>query len=385
VNKRCLYVVVLALLLGSMPSAWAQDIQAKIHLVRAEQAHIRQVRRALEHKLGRLGRDMKALDQALLASRQSYRVAKKAWQVSQRKVDTLRNKKHRLEQTMQALQQRMQQEANMAWQRNAREPSWLDVLLGTSVTEIPHRRAMMRFVLAGQAQEKKAWDAALQDVRVVEERLQQEHRLLSALKAKKEAAKRLAEQHWQNKHQKIQALKHDVSAQKKRARALHAQEQSLLQLLTGLKDQLRAEDKKATAVSIRKHRRQLPWPLKGRVVVHFGTPLPAQQGRAQGVQIVPRHLDARGVQVRAMYAGQVRYADWFGGFGLMMVVNYGHGVLAVYAHNAALHRQAGEWVDAGDVLASAGSTGWVEHTRLYFEIRERGHAVNPNRWCRAHK
>jgi len=83
-----------------------------------------------------------------------------------------------------------------------------------------------------------------------------------------------------------------------------------------------------------------------------------------------------------MYAGQVRYADWFGGFGLMMVVEYGHGVLAIYAHNDALHKQVGDWVEAGDVLTDAGSTGWVEKTRLYFEIRDHGKSVNPKKWCR---
>jgi septal ring factor EnvC (AmiA/AmiB activator) len=39
-------------------------------------------------------------------------------------------------------------------------------------------------------------------------------------------------------------------------------------------------------------------------------------------------------------------------------------------------------VEAGDVLADAGSTGWVESVRLYFEVRDRGRPVNPARWCR---
>ena len=378
-------MLVLGLWLMPTDAFCSQDIQSKIHLVRAEQAHIRQVRRALKHQLGRLGRDMRALDEELLKSRQDYRIAQQAWQASQGKVKQLQHKQQALQQHINDIQQRMQQEAMMAWQRNAREPSWLDVLLGTPVTEIPHRRAMMRFALEGQAQEKRAWDEALNDLQVVEASLQKEHQLLRALKEQKAASKKRAKQRWQAKHQKIQALKHDAAAQKKRAQALRVQEQSLLALLAGLGEQLRSQDKQAKQVSIRKHKRHLPWPLDGRITVHFGDRVAALHGHSQGVQILPRHLDAQGVQVRAMDAGQVRYADWFGGFGLMMVVDYGHGVLAVYAHNQALHKQAGEWVDAGDVLASAGSTGWVEHTRLYFEIRDRGRAVNPQHWCRTHK
>jgi len=66
----------------------------------------------------------------------------------------------------------------------------------------------------------------------------------------------------------------------------------------------------------------------------------------------------------------------------MMIVDYGRGIMAVYAHNDALHQQVGDWVEKGDILAEAGSTGWVDDVRLYFEIRDQGKPVNPARWCK---
>jgi septal ring factor EnvC (AmiA/AmiB activator) len=39
-------------------------------------------------------------------------------------------------------------------------------------------------------------------------------------------------------------------------------------------------------------------------------------------------------------------------------------------------------VEEGEVLAEAGSTGWIEDVRLYFEVRDKGKPVNPADWCR---
>jgi len=126
----------------------------------------------------------------------------------------------------------------------------------------------------------------------------------------------------------------------------------------------------------------LHWPLKGKIVARFGSRSNAQAAKLQGVQMMPASAKKVDRQVKVMADGQVRYADWFGGFGLMMVVEYGHGIIGVYAHNDALYKQVGDWVEAGDVVAEAGSTGWVEKTRLYFELRDKGRPVNPARWCR---
>jgi len=177
-------------------------------------------------------------------------------------------------------------------------------------------------------------------------------------------------------------LRQDVQLKKKRDKALAAQEKVLFNLLNGLQETLLSTDKIAKHVSIRKHKGRLHWPLKGKVVAKFGSRLSSQSAKLLGVQIAPSSSKKAARQVKAMADGQVRYADWFGGFGLMMVIEYGHGIIGVYAHNDGLYKQVGDWVEAGDVVAEAGSTGWIEKIRLYFELRDKGKAVNPARWCR---
>ncbi len=382
-NKRWLVVYVLLGLLLSSNAAWAKrDIQAEIDTVRQERVRLAEVRQALETQLGSLGKDLRKLDVALLAARKALALANKQWQVADNKVQRLVKKRKILKKQIQALQERMQSEASAAWRRANRQPSWLDILAGVKVTEVPHRKFMLRYMLERQQEDRKQWQEALHELETVEQALLVERQHLSQLRDDKKKLQDKAAKRLQAKQKMARKLRQDVNLKKKRDKALAKQEKALFHLLNGLQEALLNSDKIAKHVSIRKRKGRLHWPLKGRVMASFGSRSTAQAAKLQGVQIAPASTKKSGKQVRVMADGQVRYADWFGGFGLMMVVEYGHGIMGIYAHNDALYKQVGDWVEAGDVVAEAGSTGWIEKTRLYFELRDKGKAVNPARWCR---
>lgn len=121
---------------------------------------------------------------------------------------------------------------------------------------------------------------------------------------------------------------------------------------------------------------KLPWPLQGNIGTSYNS---AREGalRWQGVILNA----SAGTPVRAIYAGRVVFADWLRGYGLLTIVDHGNGYLTLYGYNQSLLREVGEWVSAGDSLALAGNTGGNRASGLYFEIRHRGKAVNPTRWC----
>jgi len=121
---------------------------------------------------------------------------------------------------------------------------------------------------------------------------------------------------------------------------------------------------------------KLPWPVQGRARVNFGA------RRDGGLRWNGVLLDAAaGTPVRAVHAGRVVFADWLRGYGLMLIVDHGNGFLSLYGHNQSLLRAVGDWVTQGDVLARAGNSGGAGESGLYFEIRQQGRPVNPDRWC----
>ena len=89
-----------------------------------------------------------------------------------------------------------------------------------------------------------------------------------------------------------------------------------------------------------------------------------------------------GEPVRAVHGGDIIYADWLRGQGLLMVVDHGEGWLSLYAQNHSLLRGVGDRVSAGAIIAKAGASGGSETSGLYFEIRHRGEPVDPGEWIR---
>jgi len=382
VNKYIsLFLLGLALLMSADSSWAARDIQSEINAARQERLRLADVRKSLEVQLGALGKETRKLDKALLKARQDFEAVYLQWQQVDEKVKNLLADRKVLKEQIEVLQERMQAEANAAWRRASRQPSWLDVLVGVPVTEVPHRRYMTRELLTQQKQDRETLQTAMASLQTVEALLLKEREALGQLRDEKKVLQQEAEERLRAKQALAQKIRKDVELKKKRNEGLIQQEKALVKLLNGLKDALLASDKVVGHVSMRAQKGRLKWPLRGRTVASFGSRPGKNQSRMLGVQIAPSSLDKQGKQVRAMAHGQVRYADWFGGFGLMMMVEYGDGVVAIYAHNDALYKQLGEWIDAGDMIAQAGSTGWIENTRLYFEIRDKGKPVNPARWC----
>ena len=81
--------------------------------------------------------------------------------------------------------------------------------------------------------------------------------------------------------------------------------------------------------------------------------------------------------------GRVIYADWLKGYGWVIVVDHGKGFMSLYGHNQSLLKQPGDNVRAGDAIAQVGASGGQADPALYFEIREKGEAVNPLNWLGA--
>ncbi|HAT1821598.1 TPA: peptidoglycan DD-metalloendopeptidase family protein [Legionella pneumophila] len=87
-----------------------------------------------------------------------------------------------------------------------------------------------------------------------------------------------------------------------------------------------------------------------------------------------------GSMVTAVYPGKVVFSDWLKGYGLLLIIDHGQGFMTLYAHNQSLFKRKGQIVQQNEQIASVGHTGGIKQNGLYFEIRQRGKAVNPLDW-----
>ncbi len=123
---------------------------------------------------------------------------------------------------------------------------------------------------------------------------------------------------------------------------------------------------------------KLAWPVDGKLRRLFGRHKPLSELRWQGIVIEAPN----GRHVKAVSHGRVAFADWLRGLGNLIIIDHGNSYLSLYGHNESLFKAAGEWVEAGDVIGSAGSSGGQKKSGLYFEIRKRGKPQNPTGWCK---
>jgi murein DD-endopeptidase MepM/ murein hydrolase activator NlpD len=84
-----------------------------------------------------------------------------------------------------------------------------------------------------------------------------------------------------------------------------------------------------------------------------------------------------GTEIKAGGEGVIVEAGNGGSYGLTLLVDYGDGITARYAHCSALLAGVGQTVDTGDVIALVGNTGNSTGPHLHMEVIKNGRRLNP--------
>lgn len=84
--------------------------------------------------------------------------------------------------------------------------------------------------------------------------------------------------------------------------------------------------------------------------------------------------------VTSVFPGKIVFADRLNGYGLLLIIDHGWGFMTLYANNKSLLKHKGEIVNQGEKIALVGHSGTLKQNGLYFEVRQRGKAVNPLEW-----
>lgn len=124
---------------------------------------------------------------------------------------------------------------------------------------------------------------------------------------------------------------------------------------------------------------KLLFPLSGKIISYYGNHTDPQLNTVifqKGIEISAK----QGQEVRAIYEGTVLYADWFKGYGNIIIIDHGGSYYSLSAHVSKFFKSVGERVEAGEVIALAGDTGSLKGNCLYFELRYHGKPLNPLKW-----
>ncbi len=110
-------------------------------------------------------------------------------------------------------------------------------------------------------------------------------------------------------------------------------------------------------------------PLKGAVSNTFKT-----NEKHFGVDVVAQ----QGTPVMSVANGTVIFSEWSVKTGFVIIIEHENNFISIYKHNASLTKKQGDFVKAGEVIATVGNTGELSTgTHLHFELWNNGYPVDP--------
>ena len=217
--------------------------------------------------------------------------------------------------------------------------------------------------IAHLSEEQARLDTVRQELAARRLRLDEQGRALTA--ARTEFAKKVAEQ-----RALLARSRRAGQSLEERIAALQGDQKRLAAMVDELSARRQAAASHGRIATERGH---LPWPLLGDVVTFFGATPEGGGPPASGIRIQPT---AKG-EVRAVWDGDVVFADWFEGYGLLLIIDHGSGYYSLYGHVSGLLAAAGDHVHQGEAIAD---TAGSHADPLYFEIRKDGRPIDPLHW-----
>jgi murein DD-endopeptidase MepM/ murein hydrolase activator NlpD len=151
-------------------------------------------------------------------------------------------------------------------------------------------------------------------------------------------------------------------------RGTELREKEALQLWKDLSDK---NDILLTTPSIR--------PTGGWISSTFGTrssPFSGDLSQHKGLDIA---ADS-GTPIVAPASGIVSYASFDEGYGKLISIDHGHGIVTRFGHCSQMYVKVGQQVRRGDIIGAVGTTGRSTGPHLHYEVRLGGVPVNPEKF-----
>jgi septal ring factor EnvC (AmiA/AmiB activator) len=253
-----------------------------------------------------------------------------------------------------------------------------------SYLDLSQRTKFIGTVLRSDTQMVQQFMKQLSLTKEKKEKLQENKKSLEKVKASIRRKENQIKGQKQKKTVFLKQVRNEKQTYQVAVRELEKSSRQLQSLIDGLKKELRGkgkryipEDGKGFAVL----KGKLLFPIPGKIISRYGNHVDPQLNTVifqKGIEI----STTLGKEIKAIYGGKVLYADWFKGYGNIVIIDHGDSYYSLSAHLSKILKRTGDRVEAGEVIALTGDTGSLKGPCLYFELRHHGEPLNPLHWLR---
>lgn len=191
---------------------------------------------------------------------------------------------------------------------------------------------------------------------------------LEATKTRQNKERQHLQRAKQQREKKLKALTASIASKQKQLEQMKKDHRELEHIVAKVKTN---QQSASSPRLFTKH--SLPHPCKGRISQHFGESIQHSQLKTQGIVI----QGDEGDPIYAIADGQVVFANWLSGFGLLLIIDHHNGFLSLYGRNDSLDVEAGDTLKQGDKIAAMGKSGAFDRVGLYFALRQGDQSIDP--------
>ncbi|MEK7741891.1 MAG: peptidoglycan DD-metalloendopeptidase family protein, partial [Nitrospirota bacterium] len=126
---------------------------------------------------------------------------------------------------------------------------------------------------------------------------------------------------------------------------------------------------------------KLDWPVNGKVVIPYG----AQKDPQFNTPVFRNGIHIKAddnTSAKVVHGGKVVFADWFKGYGQLVIISHGEGYHTLYANLAEIFYKVGDIIKGQHAVGKVGESGTLNAPGLYFEVRYKGKPLDPMQWLK---
>ena len=375
-----------SLLLGYLflqsPSSWAdkQDplvYQQKLDNIREKIVKILEHLNDSQNKRNNVRSELQKLETKIAKTSRSLRLTRNRYKKSSRQLDKLKQELKQLKKLLAVQRDILAAQIRSAYAMG-QQPQLKLLLNQQQPAEMGRTLVYYNYLNQARSQQITGYLDNIDAKQRLERSINKATQRLARLLKEKKQQKRSLSQHRASRKQILASLNQNIEQQEQTLNSLQMSRSRIEQLLRSL-GELLADIPNAPVDDkpFKELKGKLPWPVKGKFIARFGTSKHQGDLTWKGVVIKADY----GTPVKAISYGRVVFADWLQGFGFITIIDHDNGYLSLYGHNQELYKQAGDWVEAGEIIATVGDSGGQSQSGLYFELRHNGSPINPNAWC----
>jgi len=361
------------------PKTAAQEHEArqKLDAVRAEIKALTEQQRAIEGERGEAAKALRTKETALAEVAKDVRALDDKLAAQQADLDKLDAERTKLETALKSQRDALAALLRSAYALGRNEELKL-LLQQNDVAAIARVLAYNRYFQRARVGRIDQLSVDLEDLAKVQESIRTKTAELEATRNARAAEGDKLETERSEREKLVEELDSKLKEQGARVAALGKDEKALTSLIEKLRDVFADIPKQLSgAEPFASQRGRLAPPVAGKVVRGFGA-VDESGRKSSGLLLAAKS----GTAVHAVSHGRIVFADWLRGYGLMIIVDHGDGYLSLYGCNETLLKDVGDWVNAGETIATSGASGGQKTPGLYFEVRAKGQPVDPKAWLR---